>query len=67
MEGHFAVIGAGRQGTAAAYDLARYGQADEVFLADRDMTIARQAAERLSLEEAAEKWNQLFASKRPAA
>lgn len=48
MEGHFAVIGAGRQGTAAAYDLARFGQADEIFLADRDLTLARQAAERVN-------------------
>jgi lysine 6-dehydrogenase len=48
MDGHFAVIGAGRQGTAAAYDLARFGQSDEVFVADRDLSLARQASERVN-------------------
>ena len=48
MEGHFAVIGAGRQGTAAAYDLARFGLSDEIFLADRELSLARQAAERVN-------------------
>ena len=32
----YAVLGAGRQGTAAAYDLARHGDARRVLLADRD-------------------------------
>ena len=48
MDGHFAIIGAGRQGTAAAYDLARFGQSEEIFLADREVSLARQAAERVN-------------------
>ncbi len=48
MDGHFAVIGAGRQGTAAAYDLARFGQSDEIFLADQDLSLARRASERVN-------------------
>jgi lysine 6-dehydrogenase len=48
MDGHFAVIGAGRQGTAAAYDLGRFGLSDEIFLADRELSLARQAAERVN-------------------
>jgi lysine 6-dehydrogenase len=43
----YGVIGAGRQGTAAAYDMAARGGADEVLLADRDPEVARQAAERI--------------------
>jgi len=46
--GHrYAVLGAGRQGTAAAYDLARHGDADRVVLADVNRTLARAAASRL--------------------
>jgi lysine 6-dehydrogenase len=44
----YLVLGAGRQGAAAAYDMARWGQARRVILADRDLGIARQAAERLN-------------------
>lgn len=44
----YAVLGAGRQGTAAAYDLARFGQADTVHLVDADQEIARAAAERVN-------------------
>ena len=32
----YAVIGAGRQGTAAAYDLAKWGNAEQIVLADYD-------------------------------
>ena len=32
----YAVLGAGRQGTAAAYDMARWGNADRVLIADVD-------------------------------
>ena len=35
-ERRYAVFGAGRQGRAAAYDLARFGNASEVLIADRD-------------------------------
>lgn len=44
----YAVLGAGRQGTAAAYDMARWGDARRVVLADYDLDIARQAAERVN-------------------
>ncbi len=44
----YAVLGAGRQGTAAAYDMARWGDAGRVILADYDLEVARQAAERVN-------------------
>ena len=44
----YAVLGAGRQGTAAAYDLARHGDARRVLLADRDADRAAQAAARVN-------------------
>jgi lysine 6-dehydrogenase len=44
----YVVIGAGRQGTAAAHDLIMRGQAESVVMADRDTTAARAAAERVN-------------------
>lgn len=44
----YAIIGSGMQGTAAAYDLAEFGEADEIRLFDRDVNVARQAAERVN-------------------
>ncbi len=44
----YAVLGAGRQGTAAAYDMARWGGADRVILADLDPEVARRAAGRVN-------------------
>ena len=44
----YIVLGAGRQGTAAAYDMARRGSARRVVLADRDLEIAQRAAERVN-------------------
>ncbi|OQY22381.1 MAG: hypothetical protein B6I35_06145 [Anaerolineaceae bacterium 4572_32.2] len=44
----YAVLGAGRQGTAAAYDMARWGDARRVVLADYDLDVARCAAERVN-------------------
>jgi lysine 6-dehydrogenase len=44
----YLVLGAGRQGAAAAYDMARWGEASRVVLADRDLDIARQAARRVN-------------------
>lgn len=44
----YAVLGAGRQGTAAAYDLARWGDAERVILADYDLEVARHAAARVN-------------------
>jgi lysine 6-dehydrogenase len=40
----YAVLGAGRQGLAAAYDMSQWGNADQVVLADYDLTVAKQAA-----------------------
>ncbi|HEX7976064.1 MAG TPA: saccharopine dehydrogenase C-terminal domain-containing protein [Anaerolineales bacterium] len=44
----FVVLGAGRQGTAAAYDLARWGGASRVVLADQDPQQASRAAQRVN-------------------
>ncbi len=44
----YAVVGAGRQGTAAAYDMARLGDAARVKVADADPAAARRAAERVN-------------------
>ena len=48
MSSTYAVLGAGRQGTAAAYDMARWGEAGRVVLADRDLEIAQRAAKRVN-------------------
>lgn len=44
----YAVLGAGRQGTAAAYDMARWGGARRVRLADYHLDTARRAAARVN-------------------
>jgi len=44
----YAVVGAGRQGTAAAYDMARFGDAARVKVADADGAAARRAADRVN-------------------
>ncbi len=44
----YGILGAGRQGTAAAYDLVVRGEAASVTLADIDETAARRAAERVN-------------------
>ncbi len=44
----YVILGAGRQGTAAAYDLGRFGDARAVTLADRSPALARQAADRVN-------------------
>lgn len=41
----YAVLGAGRQGAAAAYDMARWGNATQVILADYDAAVASKAAD----------------------
>jgi lysine 6-dehydrogenase len=48
MGSRYAIIGAGMQGTAAAYDLARHGDADEVRLLDIDIRAARASADRVN-------------------
>jgi lysine 6-dehydrogenase len=45
---HYLIIGAGRQGTAAAYDLARFGEAARITLADREPDVALRSAERIN-------------------
>ena len=44
----YLVLGAGRQGIAAAYDLARFGEASRVTLADFDQERAQAAADRVN-------------------
>lgn len=48
MKFKYAVLGAGRQGVAAAYDLARFGDAAEVHLFDLDPEAARQGAKKVN-------------------
>ena len=44
----YAVLGGGRQGTSAAYDMARFGDADEVLIADISLEAAQAAAGRVN-------------------
>jgi lysine 6-dehydrogenase len=44
----YAVIGSGRQGTAAAYDLARFGEAEYLLMADQLLPYAERAAARVN-------------------
>ena len=48
MEYRYGVIGAGRQGLYAAYDLGRFGRAGEILLFDIDEKMAQDGAERLN-------------------
>lgn len=48
MSFSYLVLGAGRQGIAAAYDLAKFGDAARVTLADVDAGLARESAERIN-------------------
>ncbi|MDX1599885.1 MAG: saccharopine dehydrogenase C-terminal domain-containing protein [Anaerolineales bacterium] len=48
MSPRYAVIGSGRQGTAAAYDLIQHGDAELVILADMDLRQSEAAAERVN-------------------
>jgi lysine 6-dehydrogenase len=43
----YIVLGAGHQGVAAAYDIARYGHATRVTLADASLPLARSAVEKV--------------------
>jgi lysine 6-dehydrogenase len=47
MSHTYAVLGAGRQGIAAAFDMARFGDADRVVIADRDAELAAAGADRV--------------------
>ncbi len=47
--GHtYTILGAGLQGTAAAYDMARFGKADCIRIFDREAERAEEAADRLN-------------------
>jgi lysine 6-dehydrogenase len=48
MTKRYAVLGAGRQGTAAAYDFARFGEADRIVIADMDRSRAEGSADRVN-------------------
>lgn len=48
MARRFAVLGAGMQGTAAAYDLARFANADSIVLADARAEAAQRSAVRVN-------------------
>jgi len=45
---NYAVLGAGRQGTAAAYDMAKFGNARKIVLGDIDSKLAKKAANRVN-------------------
>jgi lysine 6-dehydrogenase len=45
---NFAVLGAGRQGTAAAYDLAKFGNADLILIGDINLELAQKSAARVN-------------------
>lgn len=45
---NYVVLGAGRQGVAAAYDMARWGNAHRIILADLDSETVQGAAERVN-------------------
>lgn len=44
----YVILGSGRQGTAAAYDLAKFGQAESIIMADHKQDVATQAAARIN-------------------
>jgi lysine 6-dehydrogenase len=48
MKNRYLILGAGMQGTAAAYDMGRFGDAAEIILADSDPERARASAARLN-------------------
>jgi lysine 6-dehydrogenase len=43
----YLVLGTGRQGTACAYDMGLYGDAEELILADGNLSFAQKSAERV--------------------
>ncbi|RYX94946.1 saccharopine dehydrogenase [bacterium] len=48
MSYKYAVLGSGMQGTACAYDMAKFGDASEIILADVDIEKAQNAADRVN-------------------
>ncbi|MEX2242576.1 MAG: saccharopine dehydrogenase C-terminal domain-containing protein [Fimbriimonadaceae bacterium] len=49
MTNTFAILGSGMQGTAAAYDLAKFAQTDKILMGDLDLQQAKRAADRVNL------------------
>src|SRR4030067_1339017 len=48
MSFRYAVLGSGRQGTAAAFDMGRFGEADVIWLLDSDLAQAEKATSRVN-------------------
>jgi len=48
MKYRYVVLGAGRQGTAVAYDMAKFGEAQQIILADIDLRVAQRASHRVN-------------------
>lgn len=48
MTNTFAILGSGMQGTAAAYDLAKFAQTDKILMGDLDLQQAQRAADRVN-------------------
>lgn len=48
MSYRYAILGAGRQGVSAAYDLARFGEAEEIILYDLSWSGASRGAEKIN-------------------
>ncbi|MCB9258765.1 MAG: saccharopine dehydrogenase NADP-binding domain-containing protein [Ignavibacteriales bacterium] len=44
----YAIIGSGKQGTASAYDLIKFGNAEKVLLIDNDLKAAEKSAKKLN-------------------
>jgi lysine 6-dehydrogenase len=44
----YAILGSGRQGTAAASDLAHFGDAESILMADSDLAQAERSAGRMN-------------------
>lgn len=44
----YTILGSGRQGTSAAYDLARHGEAEEIIFVDKNPDSARRSQQRIN-------------------
>jgi lysine 6-dehydrogenase len=64
----YVVLGAGKQGTAAAYDMIRWGEARKVVLADVNPDVARLSAERVNrlLKSTVAEWVPVLAADKAA-
>ena len=48
MNKKYAIIGSGKQGTASAYDLIKFGEAEKVLLIDTNLTVAEKSTKLLN-------------------